>query len=332
MTLTSPRPAWPLATFAALASAVYAVAVFGVVPLLARVPHPEAVAAGLVVDLVVLVPLAYAALVVRVRGWRAATLGPVIALSGLGAWLVLPETHRGLLTVAVPLAEAGLIVATAVALIRLARRGTAGDPYDRIRAATAGLLGDHPGSRAIASEMAVFRYALGRLSAPAPEAGVFPYRRSSGYGAVLAGLGVAAVAELVGGHLLVLHLWGRTAALVHAALSGYALLWLWADWRALGARPIRLGADALHVRCGLRWSACVPLDAIEAVYRVRGPLPTDAPLLDASALKKPQFILDLRWPVEAEGPYGLRRTVRRVAVGVDEPERFLAEMDAALNG
>ena len=327
MTATLRRPAWPVLAFAAIASAAYLVAGLVVVPSLGAVSRPEILASALVVDLVVLVPLAYVVLLVRRRGWPAGTLGAVVALSGVGAWLVLPATHRGLVSVAVPVVEGALVTAVVIAMVRAMRGGT-GDSYARLGVATTHVLGEGRVSRMLASELAVFRYALGPLAVP--EAGAFAYRRSSGYRAFLAGLGVAAVVELVGGHLLVQHLWGPAAAGLHLALSGYAILWLVADWRALGARPHRLGDGVLRVRCGLRWSADVPLADIEAVYRVRGPLPTDAPTLDASVLKNANLLLDLRRPVVAEGPYGLRREVTRVAFGCDDPEAVLDALASAM--
>ncbi len=335
MTASIGRPAWPVLAFAAFAATAYLVGVLVVVPALATAPQAETLALALVTDLVVLVPVAYAVLLVRAHGWRGRTLVPAIALSVLGAWLVLPPAHRGALgavPILLPVLEVGSVVAVVAALARAFRRDAEGDAYEKLLAATTRVLGEHAGSRAIAYEMAVFRYALGRAAAPAWGAGVFSYRRSSGYGAVLAGVGLAAVAELVGGHLLIRHLWGGTAALVHLLVSGYAILWLLGDWRSLGARPIRLADGVLHVRCGLRWSVDVPIDDVAAVYHVRRALPTDAPLLDASPLRRPQFLLDLSRSVVASGPYGLQREVTRVALGVDEPDRFLREIEAAMRG
>ena len=324
------RPSWPLVAFAAFASAAYLIGALVVVPALASVARPDVLAAALAVDLAVLVPLAWAG-AVRARGGSWATLLPVVALSGAGAWLVLPAAHRGVLAplaVAVPALEVGALVLVAVALVRAVRGGASGDASDRIRAAAARALGDGAAARAAAYEVAVIRYAVGPGSRP--EAGGFGYRRSSGYGAVAAGLAVAAALELVGGHVLVRHLWGDAAALVHLALSAYAVLWLVGDWRALGARPIRLDGGVLRVRCGVRWSVDVPVSEIETVYHVRRALPADRPTLDASVLKRPRFALDLLRPVVADGPYGLRRTVTRVALAVDEPERFLAALSEAM--
>ncbi|WP_412060830.1 hypothetical protein [Rubrivirga sp. IMCC45206] len=330
MTASPTRPLAPVGVFAGLASAAYLVGALVIVPALARVAQPDVLAAALAVDLVVLVPLAYAALVARVSG-RWWTLAPVVALSLGATWLVLPDAHRGVLDVALlalPVLEVGAGLAVVWAFARAVRSGASGDPYERLRAAAARVLPNAAG-RALAYELAVGRYALGPLAAP--PAGAFPGRRASGYGTVLAGIAVAAAMELVGGHVLVRHLWGDGAALVHLALSGYAIVWLVGDWRALGARPTTLDGDTLHVRCGLRWTAAVPVAAIEAVYHVRRPLPADRPTVRATA-GTPQFALDLRKPVVAEGPYGLRRTVTRVALSVDDPDRFVAALAVAMGG
>ncbi len=329
------RLSWPLAAFLAFATAAYLVGAFVVVPALASVPSPDVLAAALAVDLAVLVPLAWAG-VIHTRGGRWATLAPVVGLSALGAWLVLPPDHHGVLAPLVsvlPLVEVGVLAAVVVTLIRHLRAGRSEtapehDVLGRIQSATARILGEGAASRAAAYEIAVLRYALGPRVAP--EADGFAYRRSSGYGALLAGVAIAGLVELVGGHLLVRHLWGDVAALVHLGLSGYALLWLAGDWRALGARPVALRDGVLRVRCGLRWSVDVPVGAIASVHHVRGPLPTDRPLLDASVLRNARLLLDLREPVVADGPYGLRREIERVAFAVDEPDRFLDALAEAL--
>ena len=322
MTVRSPA----LLAALSFALAAYLVAGLIVAPALASVSSADLLGAALVVDLVVLVPLAVA-VVVPAHGRRVGVSLVVAALGAATVWAMLPEDHPALV-VLLPLAEVvglGVLVGGAV---RLARRTPDADPYDRLTEAATAAFGDRLVARALAYEAAVVRYALGPL--PAPLAGGFPSRRSSGYGAVVAGVAVAGALELIGGHLLVRHLWGDGAALVHGLLSGYALLWLWGDWRALGTRVTTLDGDALHVRCGLRWSIDVPVAAIEAVYHVRRELPTDRPTAAAVPFGRPRFAIDLREPVVATGAYGLRRRVTRVAIGADDPERFLSEIARAM--
>ncbi len=327
MTARLDRSRWPLVAFGGFASAVYLVAARVVVPALATAPRPELLAAALVADVAVLVPFAFAVLVARHGRWW--TLAPVALLSVGGAHLMLPQAHRGALgavLVVVPALEAVALLLAAVAFVRAVRQAPATDPYDALRRAAARTVPGAAG-RALACEMAVARYALGRL-APPPPAG-YPSRQSSGYGSVLAGVGMAAALELVGGHVLVRHVWGDVAAIVHLAVSGYAILWLVGDWRALGARVTTLENGVLHVRCGLRWSVDVPVAAIEAVYRVRRDLPTDRATVVATP-GSPRFALDLTQPVMAHGPYGMRREVTRVALGADHPDRFLDDLAAAM--
>ena len=321
--------------FAGLASAVYLTSAFVVVPALSTAPRPDLLAVGLLADLVLLVPLAFAVLVARPRALSWWTLAPVVGLSAVGAWLVVPDPHRGALEavgVAVPVLEVALAAAVVAGLVRRAGRGE-GDAYDRLRASAERVL-PSAAARALAYELAVFRYALGPGLEAATSGEAFPSRRSSGYGAVLAGVGVAGALEVVGGHVLVSHLWGGTAALVHLLVSGYGLVWLVGDWRALGSRVTVLegggdGPAVLRVRCGLRWSVDVALEDVETVYHVRRGLPGDRPAVVATP-GAPRFALDLRRPVQAVGPYGRRKAVTRVAVGADDPDRFLEAIRAAM--
>ncbi|MGB3542971.1 hypothetical protein, partial [Rubrivirga sp.] len=122
---------------------------------------------------------------------------------------------------------------------------------------------------------------------------------------------------------------GGTAALVHLLVSGYALVWLLGDWRALGARVTVLEGGTLRVRCGLRWGVDIALEDVETIYHVRRDLPNDRPTVVATP-GTPRFAIDVARPIEAVGPYGLRKTVTRVAIGADDPDRFLEAVRAAM--
>jgi hypothetical protein len=114
-------------------------------------------------------------------------------------------------------------------------------------------------------------------------------------------------------------------------VSGYALVWLVGDWRALGARVTVLEGGTLRVRCGLRWSVDVDLEDVETIYHVRRDLPSDRPTVVAT-VGTPRFAIDLARPLEAIGPYGFKKTVTRVAIGADDPDHFLEAVGAAMDG
>ena len=326
--MTAPdRPLWPVPVFLTGTALVYGLSVGLVVPNLDRVPHPDLLAAALAIDLVLLVPVAYGLLVVRTRRARPWSVVPIVLLSLiLTAWMLPGVTLQSLAVLALPLLEV-VLIGVIVGIAVWNRRGAASDDaLARLQQATASAVGDHAASRALAYELAVVRYALG--PSRRPERAPFGVRR--GYGAVVVGLLTAAAFELVGGHLLVSHLWGPSAAIVHAALSAYAVLWVLGDWRALGSRTTCVDGVTLRLRIGIRWSVDVPIDTIRTLYAVRGPLPTDEPILDLSVSGPAQYILVLDRPADARGPYGIRRTVSRIALRVDEPERFLTELAAAM--
>ena len=316
----------PLVAFGAFALLAYAVGALFVVPALTDASSPHVLAQALAVDLVVLVPAAWWALVVRrgrAGGW---TVTPLVALSLGGAWLVLPTAHHDVLAAAgwaVPVLEVAVLLTLLVRsrrAVRAYRSDASPDLLDRLRAATAAALGPGVAAEAFAYEAALFRYALG--PAPRPSGpGLFGGRRASGYGVVLGALLLAAAVELVAVHFLIRD-WGTAWVVGHAALAAYTALWLVGDFRALGARPHRLDAADLHVRCGLRWSADVPLGQIREVYAVPTAPPKEAGYLAAVPLDRVTHVVETAAPVAVRGPYGLRREATRIGFCVDEPDRF----------
>ena len=321
-----------IAAFGVLAGLVYAAAVLVIVPALPEAPDPGLLARALAVDLVVLVPAAWWLLAVRpgrMPGW---SLMPMLALSLGGAWLVFPDAHHDALAFAhwlLPLAE-GLVLLVLLArsgpAVRAYRRASDLDVLNRLRVASAAALGPGLAAEALAYEAALLRYAL--LGARAPEGrATFSSRRASGYGPVLATILLAALVELVGVHFLI-RSWGEGWALAHAFLSAYTVLWLAGDFRALGSRPHRLTPGGLLIRCGLRWSADVPLGQIREVYAVPTAPPRAPGYLAAVPLDRVTHVVETAEPVALRGPYGLRREATRIGFCVDEPERFAERLHA----
>lgn len=156
----------------------------------------------------------------------------------------------------------------------------------------------------------------------------FTYR-SARSGSLLAGLGLAVLVEMT-----VLHLWlvGRHPVLAWTltASSLLALLWLAADYRAVGRGAVRLGADVLDLQVGRRFA--VRLSPAAVVTAVRpgwrdlpaAGTPAAAGYLNLMKPVSPNVLLTLAAPVEIRLPGGLRRSVQRLGLHLDEPEAFLA--------
>lgn len=184
---------------------------------------------------------------------------------------------------------------------------------------------------AVAHEMAVLWYALlawrARPDVHAGELG-FSIHRRSGYGGVLGAVGLAAGVEAVVVHLLVQRR-SATAAWVLTALALYGLVWLLGHFQAVRLRPVLLTPEALHVRVGLLWSVRVSYRNVAsfAPAGVGAPAAGSPGYLHAVPLGGACFLVELREPVEVQGPYGWRkRGVRRIGLAPDERERFAAEL------
>ncbi|MEL7361025.1 MAG: hypothetical protein AAFN13_03060, partial [Bacteroidota bacterium] len=314
-------------------------------PRVAAFAQPDALAWGVLLDLVVLVPGLFYVLVAKPRGWSAASILPV----ALGcAWLagtILPEAYAAPVQwvyLAVPFLEVGVLALVLVRVGRVARAVRASEADDVLARLRAGLTAAVPGpaAEALAYELAVLRYALGP-AAPLPKASSeverFTSHRTSSYRFVLmAGL-IGGTLELVGVHVLLTHV-APGWAWLHLVVSAYALVWLLGDFRATHQRPTTFHEGEtgalLRVRLGLRWRVDVPLDKIDELRRITRPaaLKNAQGYLNLGGFDAPQRLLVLRLPVQAVGPYGIRKTVTLVGLRVDEPDAFTEALRQRLAG
>src|SRR5258708_1898376 len=173
----------PFLSFALLATGIYAVAITmeRMRPVLRR---PEGVSLGLLVDLLVVVPLAFYLLAVRRAGWPVRALIPLFLFSLTGAALVLPDQREMLKRLSEILsipAEIGLVTWIATRTVRSLRstssQGT-DDMLERLRQVAREILPVRAVAEAIAFEMAVIYFSLfawRRRLQNLPTAQVFTY-------------------------------------------------------------------------------------------------------------------------------------------------------------
>lgn len=180
------------------------------------------------------------------------------------------------------------------------------------------------------AEMSLLRYAvLGWGATPEIRAGAqaFSNYRESGFSALVVALGVALTVETAGLHLLVSH-WSPFLAGWVLFFDVYLVVTCVAHGHAVRLRPALLTADFLEVRVGCMWQLAVPRAALVAVEPLRAAPAPDPETLHLSKLlfTTPNLLLTFAEPVTLAGPYGTRRTARRVAVYLDEPHGFVAAM------
>ncbi len=300
---------------------------FGLHPVL-----PTAVAFDLLVGLPTLF---YLCVVRRYRlpvSTVAAAFGAGLAFSH---WL-LPSVELPVLAWAGRLAAVGEIAVVSYGLVRLRRvrqgyraaRYHSADFIDNLHAACQPVLGRLTG--AVVTELAVFRYACLGAWAP-PEAGAteqaFSSHHKSGFVAVLATFAGLSLLEAAAAHLVASHWWPR-GAWVLTGLSIYSVLWLLAHGQAVRCRPVLLTGTALVVRVGLVWRVAIvkkQLASVQAITEV----PAAAPdTLNTARLlfTPPNLLLTLAEPQRVHGPYGLHRTVRHLAIYVDDPAGLVQQL------
>ncbi|AMR28346.1 hypothetical protein A0257_15445 [Hymenobacter psoromatis] len=332
--LRSPVRPGPLLLFGLLAAGIVA-AEYGVVHWADFGRHP-ALSPAVALDLLVTLPVVFYLCLVRPYRLPLSTLG--VALGGglaLSHWL-LPGGGVSLLVWAGRLAgvaEVAMLAYTAVRLRRVVRgyrlaQAQSADFMENLLTAGRPVLGRL--TEALMTEVAVARYALLGIWTPleaGPGEQPFSTHRASGFGALLAAFAGLSVVEMAAAHLVIGY-WHPRAAWVLTGLSAYSLLWLLAHGQAVRRRPVLLTATTLVVRAGFVWRAAIPRAQLLSIEKITD-VPTPAPgLLNAARLllTPPNLLLTFAEPQLVRGLYGLRRTVRRLAIYVDEPAALLPQL------
>jgi hypothetical protein len=115
--------------------------------------------------------------------------------------------------------------------------------------------------------------------------------------------------------------WAATAS------SLWVAYYIVADVRAVRRQPLVLEPEGLRFAIGLRWRGLVPYASIARVTRGSGR--DDPQLLRATVVGAADLVLVLTEPLEAEGPFRLRRRYRKLALSVDDPDALAAALTEA---
>ena len=296
-----------------------------------RFAASPALALGVTLDLVLLLPALYYLLIVRPYrvGWftMAGMFGLTLGLAGL----ILPagqQHYLGWFRQGALLAEPALLVLVLLRLRKLRHHyrlaaATQSDVQQNLETSFRAVFG-HP-LTPLASELLMVRYALlfWRRARPAT-APAFTQHQDSAVTAMLATLLLATGVEMTVAHLLIGR-WYPTAAYGLLALSGYSLLWLLGHLQAVRQRPLLLTESAVLVRVGLVWNFALPRTALAAATRLldSGELPKTTLNLAKTLLTPPNVLLTCHHPISAVGPYGIRQSTRQLALYVDSPADFI---------
>ena len=236
-------------------------------------------------------------------------------------------------TVLAALAELALIAFIVYKALQLRkgyreRAATGMDLYDSLRESAGSVVGTVAGG-ALAYEATLLYYATAGWSrSPEIGDGAFSVHRNVAYIPLMLAVMIALVVETIAVHLL-LRLWSPVAAWVLTAISLYTLVWLIGDIHAVRLRPTRIRDGILHFRLGLRWDAKISIASIQSVGTPENDdRPGGREHLKAILVGAPNLRIQLREPIRAVGFYGLLRRVRTIDLHVDDPDGFVAGLQA----
>ncbi len=156
----------------------------------------------------------------------------------------------------------------------------------------------------------------------------FTYRTARS-GSFVGGVALAIIVES-----LALHLWlGTRHPVIAWALSLASvstIVWLVADYRALGVGALQLTSDTLELSIGRRGSARIPRGLVAAVIRptwrdipTRG-TPAASGYVNLLKPATPNVLVTLTAPVPVPLMGGLHRPARQFGLRLDDADAFIA--------
>jgi hypothetical protein len=159
----------------------------------------------------------------------------------------------------------------------------------------------------------------------------FSYR-SARSGSLLAGIILVLVSEGIGIHLWLYSRKPWLAWLLTASTLS-AIAWLASDYRALGRGAVTVDDDQVHLTVGRRFSLSLPRAAIATALTPtwrdlpEPGMPAAADYINLMKQATPNVLLQVVDPTVIKLPAGRSRTVRRIALHLDDPAAFLAALD-----
>ncbi|TGB01849.1 hypothetical protein [Halobacillus salinus] len=310
---------------------------------------PPAVVLGTLIDMLVIIPTVLFLFVLR-RKPTLSVFVPLFFLSVLFIQLVVPsgvKSNIGYLNTGIVIAEGVLVLSECLLMIvlfryflRWKRIFREADGYHLLpRMKKANELTFQPprltllkkGAGLIVTDAAAIRYSLlPHLDTVPKQEGAFSYHKKSEYLGVFLMLVHAMAIEIIAVHAMLAQ-YNHTVAWVATILDVYALLFIIADYQAIRKSPIIIRQHDLHIQKGLRFHIDVPIHQIKTIHLGKEPIKHRSSLsLTLTGLETPvpDFVLTLRTPLLAYLAFGRTRSVRTICISVDEPERFLSELQS----
>lgn len=299
----------------------------------------ELVIYAVLVDFMLVIPVAYWFLVLRRQGKSMTKILPLPILGAGIAWLVLPVSMRGqiwnaawpveLVIISAEVAFIGYELRLLYRLIRSVRQYNREQAYDAGEALRAGIrevMGESKLGSVIQGDLSMIYYLFFSWKRKAVSAkdgqqeAAFTYHKNTNLMLYSAIFTKVLVIEGVLVHLLVQQ-WSHPAAWIMSLMSLWVVAWIWGDCRSAALQPIQVQERQVRIRYGLRIQADIRYASIADVESSREYTP-DSQEQKVSAmpvLGTPNVKLTFKEPVTVQGLLFLPRKVSQVYLAVDEP-------------
>lgn len=293
------------------------------------------------IDLVVVVPLVYYALI-RKTTIPATTVVPVVVAGlALGSFL-LPADNQLYLTFfktwGLPFVELFVIgyiilkIRNAVTLYKQ-ERGYAPDFLTAVTRAAEQILPKGL-ARAFATEIAVFYYTFYAWRSSELQTNHFSYHKKSGSGTIYSAFLLLISVETIVVHLLI-EQWNSTLAWVLSIVGVYTAIQIVGLIKSMARRPIIINQSDVSVRYGLFFETTIPLTKIkscELIHSSTFELPDDCTSISPiSDFEKQNILLELHTKHVLTGPYGITKSFTNLTLYVDEPHRFAERVESLVS-
>lgn len=184
----------------------------------------------------------------------------------------------------------------------------------------------------IATEIAVFYYGFFKWRSTTLKENEFTYHRKSGTPTFLFSFLFIIGLETFVVHLLITQ-WSSTIAWVLTGISIYTIMQIFGFAKSLYFRPISIGNNHLYLRHGIFSEVEVPLSEIEKIGLSKKVIEANSATRTLSPFNKIEsynIILHVKSELTLTGFYGIRKQFQELAFHIDEPEKFINDLNNAL--
>ncbi|MEP1033224.1 hypothetical protein [Ekhidna sp.] len=302
-------------------------------PLFAENPHQLSLA--ITFDLLISTPVIYL-LIIRKRDLPKTTVVPIFILGIVVASLILPAEHQFYLSLVktwiLPFLEIAIITYLVVTIrkafkkIKQSQTATP-DFFSAARTAAADILPKKV-STAFATELSLFYYGFFHWKKHKLRAGEFTYHQTTSTRMVLGVFVFLIIIEAFAVHLLVRN-YSTIAAWILTILSMYACFQIYGILRSLSKRPVAIEDDNLVLKYGVMAETRIPLNQIQAIKEQTTSLEKEEGLVYLSPFKDMEghnVLIEVNEPMKLTGFYGFKKEFTSIAIYVDAPKQFVAEL------